>query len=265
MNKSEKKYPLKGFIDTHLHTAPDIQPRLINDIEAAKTALNEKMGAVVIKSHVEPTSGRARLAQQATGCKVFGGVCLNSSVGGLNVDAVKTSAAMGGKVVWLPTITRKLIDADFYGNNQEVLEDIFTTIIDHDLILATGHLRVEDIFQVLDQAVSMGVEKIIINHPLTRVVGATIPEQKEMSRKAYLEHCYVACLPHHDHLDPAIMARAIKDIGAKRCIMATDLGQMHNPHPNLGFKRFIDDMLNQGISWRDIKIMCRENPYSLFF
>ncbi len=264
MNRLEKKYPLKGFIDTHLHTAPDIKPRLLSDIEAAEAAQSEKMEAIVIKSHVEPTSGRAVIAQQQTGFKVFGGVCLNSSVGGLNLDAVKTAASMGGKVVWLPTISKDDIDLSCKGD-WEKLEDVFALMVENDLILATGHLQVQDIFQVLDLAGSMGLVKIIINHPLSRVIGASIEEQKEMCRKAYLEHCYVACLPRHDELDPGRIALAIKDVGARRCILATDLGQIYNHNPNIGFKMFIKTLMELGISWKEIKMMCQMNPYQLLF
>lgn len=258
MNRLKKEYLLKGLIDTHLHTAPDSKPRLLSDIEAAEAACKEHMGAIVVKSHFEPTSGRAFIASQSTGFKVFGGVCLNSSVGGLNAESVKSAAAMGGKVVWLPTVS--------YGNinlNYDNLEDIFSVIIENDLVLATGHLSPNDIFWVLDAAHSMGINRIMVNHPLTRVVGASIEEQKEMSRKAYLEHCYVACMPEHDQLNPEIIADAIKEVGAGKCIMATDFGQKHNPYPTEGLKMFISSMLAYGISWKEIQIMCRDNPHRI--
>lgn len=260
MNRLEKKYPLEGFIDTHLHTAPDNRPRILSDINAAEAASNEKMRAIVIKSHVEPTSGRARIVQEATGFKVFGGVCLNNSVGGLNLDAVKTAASIGGKVIWLPTISYADINID-YG----ALEDIFMVMVENDLVLATGHLKVEDIFQVLDMARGMGLEKIIVNHPLTRVVGASIEEQKEMADKAYLEHCYVACMEKHDQLDPRVMVDAIKEVGAQRCIMATDLGQSYNPYPIVGFKMFIKAMMDAGVSWEEIQVMGISNPFKILF
>jgi hypothetical protein len=262
MNRLEKKYPLKGFMDTHLHTAPDNQPRLITDLEAAEAALKEKMRAIVLKSHVEPTSGRAAIAQIATGMKVLGGVCLNRSVGGLKVAAVKTAATQGGKIIWLPTKDRMEFD---FKKDWESLESIFTMIAENDLILATGHLRVGDIFQVLDLARSSQIENIIVNHPLTRVVGASLDEQKEMSRKAFLEHCYVACLPRHDHLNPETIAQAINEIGSRKTILATDLGQKHNMHPTDGFKLFINTIMEYGVSWKDIKKMCIRNPYRIFF
>lgn len=260
MNRLEKKYPLEGFIDTHIHTAPDDRPRILSDIGAAEAASNERMRAIVIKSHVEPTSGRARIVREATGFNVFGGVCLNNSVGGLNLDAVKTAASIGGKVIWLPTIFYADIKLD-YG----VLEDIFTVIVENDLVLATGHLGVEDIFQVLDMARSMGLEKLIVNHPLTRVVGASIEEQKEMARNAYMEHCYVACMEKHDQLDLKVVAEAIKEVGARRCIMATDFGQYHNPYPTEGFKMYIKAMMDEGVSQKEIGVMGITNPSKLLF
>lgn len=264
MNRLKGKYPLKGFVDTHLHTAPDIKPRKLTDTEAARAASREQMRAIVIKSHAEPTSSRAVLAEQATGFKVFGGVCLNNSVGGLNYEAVKTTVSLGGKIVWLPTVSRDEIDLTLKENLGK-LEEIFVVIAENDLVLATGHLKVEDIFNVLDLAVSMGLKKIIINHPLTGVVGATIDEQREMSHNAFLEHCYVACLPRHDGLNPALIAETVKEVGAKNCILATDLGQIYNPEPVEGFKVFIDLMMERGISWQNIEKMCILNPCSLFF
>lgn len=68
------------------------------------------------------------------------------------------------------------------------------------MVLATGHLSPQEIFQVLDLCRSLKVEKVLINHPLTRVVGASLDEQKEMARHAYLEHCWVATMPRHDNL-----------------------------------------------------------------
>jgi hypothetical protein len=258
-NILKEKYPLKGFFDTHLHTAPDVKPRILSDVEAASLARKERMRAIILKSHLEPTAGRAMIAKELSGVEVIGGICLNQSVGGLNPEAVKATAALGGRIVWLPTISYSHIDI-----NNEFMEDILQIIAQKDLVLGTGHLSVEDIFTVLDSAKSLGIRKLMVNHPLTRVVGATIDQQKDMSRYAYLEHCFVACMEKHDKLDPALMGESIKYVGPERCIMATDFGQAHNPPPVEGMKMFIKAMLENGISWKDIVTMCSENPGKLF-
>lgn len=250
---------LEGFVDTHIHTAPDVKPRLLNDVEAAEDALKEGMQAVVLKSHAEPTSGRASIAEKLTGLRVIGGVCLNSSVGGLNAEAVEAAAGLGGRFVWLPTVSYP--DAFKLEN----LEEVVNAVSEHDMVLATGHLKAPDIFKVIDEALSAGVKRLLVNHPLTRVVGASFDEQKEMSRHAYLEHCYVACMPGHDRLDPQVIADAVHYVGPERCIMATDFGQQHNPRPVRGMKMFVKSMMEHGLSQKDINRMCVENPSRLLF
>ncbi len=259
MENLKNKNLLEGFIDTHVHTSPDIKPRILNDIEAACEAKQEKMKAIVIKSHVESTAGRAQIAEKISKFKVIGGVCLNSSAGGLNPDAVKVASELGGKIVWFPTISAPDISI-----NYENTESILNIITEKELVLATGHLKPNDIFSLIDYAKSLKIKKIIVNHPLTGVVGATIEEQKEMSKYAYLEHCFVACMEKHDNLDPNVIADAIKEIGPERCIMATDFGQAHNPAPVEGMKMFIGSMIECGIKEKYINKMCIQNPFKLF-
>ena len=55
----------------------------------------------MLKAHEGSTAERAALL----GDGVFGGVVLNSPVGGANPDAVMVAARLGGRVVWLPTIS----------------------------------------------------------------------------------------------------------------------------------------------------------------
>ena len=259
MENLKNKYMLEGFIDTHIHTSPDIKPRILNDVEAANDAKQEKMKSIIIKSHVESTAGRAKIAELISGFKVIGGVCLNSSAGGLNPDAVKVTAELGGKIVWFPTISAPDISI-----NYENIESILNIITEKELVLATGHLKPDDIFLLFDCAKSLKIKKIIVNHPLTEVVGASIDEQKEMSRYAYLEHCFVACMEKHDNLDPKIIADAITEIGPEKCIMATDFGQAHNPVPTIGMKMFINSMIECGIKEKNINKMCIHNPSKLF-
>ena len=254
----EKPYPLEGFTDTHIHTSPDIKPRLWTDIEAAVDAKEEKMNSIVIKSHYEPTSGRAIIASEVTDFSVYGGVVLNNSVGGLNVDAVKSSAMIGGKFVWFPTISYSSIQI-----NWSHVEDILHVAKENQMVIATGHLKSDDIFTLLDMAKSLGIWRIIVNHPLTKVVGASLDEQVEMSKYAYLEHCMVACMERHDNLDPVLIKDSIKKVGANRCLMATDFGQIHNPRPVNGMKMFINSMISEGISIDEIYSMCKDNPNKL--
>lgn len=89
--EARSKALLKGAIDTHIHTAPDIYPRSVTVVEAAHGARAAGMKAILVKSHCTDTSDRAELASKLTGFAVFGGVTLNYPVGGLNIHAVRES------------------------------------------------------------------------------------------------------------------------------------------------------------------------------
>ena len=55
---------LEGSIDVHIHSAPDIFPRIMNDVDLALSAKQEGMRAILIKSHVVITADRAEIASQ---------------------------------------------------------------------------------------------------------------------------------------------------------------------------------------------------------
>lgn len=175
-------------------------------------------------------------------------------MGGLNPHAVEVSVEMGGKFVWFPTISYSSVEMDW-----AKVEEILQIVAENNMVVATGHLKPADIFTLIDMARSLGIWRIIVNHPLTRVVGASLDEQVEISARAYLEHCYAACMENHDKFDSGFN----KKIGAKRCLMVTDFGQIHNPSPVNGMKMFINSMLEKGVSIEEISILCMENPQKL--
>ena len=98
---------LRGAVDFHIHTAPDLFPRKMDDLGLAGAARDAGMAAIVLKCHHMLTADRARMAQRlCPEVHVFGGLALTvPSCGGLNPDAVKVATPMGGKIIWLPTIS----------------------------------------------------------------------------------------------------------------------------------------------------------------
>ena len=257
---SNQNHLLDGVVDIHIHTSPDIRPRFESDIDAALNAKNEHMHAIVLKSHVEPTTGRAKIASKISQFPVFGGVVLNNSVGGLNPDAVSSCAELGGKFVWLPTTSVSSVEI-----NMQKIEEIIHVIADNNMVLLTGHLKAKEILPIIDIARSQGIWKIVVNHPFASVVSATLDEQVEMSKYAYLEHCYVTCMKLHNNLDPIHIVDSIKKIGADRCLMATDFGQEHNPSPVNGMKMYIKTLKDLGIKNGEITKMSVENPKKLIY
>src|SRR4029453_12749706 len=64
--------------------------------------------AVVLKSHDYPTAALAAVVDRVVdGVRVFGGICCDREVGGVNPAAVETALRIGAKIVWLPTLTSR--------------------------------------------------------------------------------------------------------------------------------------------------------------
>lgn len=264
---------LKGVIDLHVHTSPSFRDRLLDDIELAKEASAEEMKAIVIKSHTGSTVERAIIAKKVIpNIDIFGGICLNKWVGGLNPDAVRLSSDLGGKIVWMPTVSAANQPGNF--GNISVLEngDIKHEVVEileiaskNGLIIGTGHLSVEETLSLLEYSESYDIQ-FVANHPLINFINASIEEQKEMVKKgARLEHCYAMCMSKCNRLNPKRIAESILEIGAENCILATDLGQAHNVSPVEGFKEFIEKMLELDISEKAIQEMVIINPSKLLY
>jgi hypothetical protein len=109
---------LRGAIDLHTHAAPSLFDRLLDDVGLAEQARAAGMRAVLYKAHEQDTTGRAALVRRAVpGIQAFGGVVLNHVAGGLNPAAVEASIALGGRMVWMPTMSAAHHVAHFGGSH----------------------------------------------------------------------------------------------------------------------------------------------------
>src|SRR5262245_19189868 len=94
-----------GAIDLHIHSYPCIFPRLADDREVVRAAVEAGMKAVMLKCHHEPTVSRAYLLQsEFPEIQIFGGIVMNQFVGGINPAAAEVALALGAREVWMPTI-----------------------------------------------------------------------------------------------------------------------------------------------------------------
>src|ERR1035437_9377125 len=73
---------LEGAYDLHVHSYPDLMPRVADDIELAERAKDAGMGGFVLKSHYAPTAERAWLVRKVVpGIQAVGSVVFNHFVG----------------------------------------------------------------------------------------------------------------------------------------------------------------------------------------
>ena len=100
-----QRVDLRGSYDLHIHTAPCIYPRYLDDVEAALQARDVGMRGIMLKSHHESTTSRAyHTARAVPGIKVYGGIVLNHFVGGISPASVQVALEQGAKQIWMPTV-----------------------------------------------------------------------------------------------------------------------------------------------------------------
>jgi len=279
---------LEGAIDIHIHSAPDIFPRILNDIDIALMAKEQGMAAILIKNHLFSTAERATVTGQVANFPVFGGIALNLYVGGLNLMAVEGALKLGAKEIWLPTIhavhylsqkdhvptlakeLKKEIKGiyllDQEGKIKEELYPILRKIAEYNVALGTGHISIEEAKAVVKEAAHIGVKKIVITHPLATFLNYSYDDMKELLENGatFIEHVFNDVTRQVAHpISPQKIAETIKAIGAAHVIMSTDSGQWLNPIPAQQMGIFIKEMLDLGISENEIRLMVSTNPSRL--
>ncbi len=288
---------LKGAYDLHVHSAPDVLPRLMDDLEMAQRIVDRGMGGYAIKSHYFCTAERAELVRSVyPGCDAVGTITLNRSVGGINPSAVEMAGRAGTKLVWLPTSdsaherahvfdgnpnkklpywAQILIDMEKEGiaappisvvtENGAVTEEMVTVleiIAKYDMILATSHISHQETFAVVKEAHKRGVKKIIITHADFPTTFYTVEEQRELAGYgALMEHCYTTWATGKIDIETSIAQ--IKALGPERVIIATDLGQATSVYPDEGMAIYAQKLLDSGISEDDVRQMFVHNQRML--
>ncbi len=170
-----------GMTDLHAHAAPSLLPRHGDD--RATVAAEHAVGfsTVVLKAHEGSTVERAA----AAGDGAYGGVVLNSPAGGANPDAVEVAARLGGRVVWMPTVSARThkagasspelaVHRGFELRPVDVIADgillrqwfeVLDVVAAHDLLLASGHLSADETVVLFREARRRGVRRLMVNHP----------------------------------------------------------------------------------------------------
>ena len=250
---------VQGSIDMHLHPGPDLVPRRVDALEAARQAQQMMMRAIVLKNHHYSTAPLAIIVSQLVpGIEVIGSICLDFEVGGLNFHALEASAKLGAKVVWMPTMTSA-------NSRAKMNRTLGRTLEGEGLFI--GHLSPVETFALVEAARAMGIWKLVITHASEgEFVEQSLSledQQRLVQMGAFIEYAGGSLLPSSFGHDPAPMAEAIKSIGAKHFIMSTDLGQAWNPPPAEGMRIFISAMIRNGITKQEIELMAKVNPAKL--
>ena len=246
---------LKGAFDFRIHAGPEPERERRTDyLEAGRDAYEVEMAGFVLMKHRHPTALAAyALNRMYPGFHAIGSIVLNTSVGGLNPNAVEAAAKLSVKVVWMPTQdagTIRLVDAP------DDVEAVLEIAKSFGMAVASTHASFADTKLLARLARSVGLERFVVTNPVSRF-GADEGSQL-LSHDLYVE---LPFLSYYDGQDAGERLRAdIEKIGADRCIVSTDFGQWTNPPPAEGMRMAIAAMLDAGMGEGAITRVVRRNP-----
>lgn len=284
---------VRGAYDVHIHVAPDVMRRRIDDVTLAERFASVGLAGFVLKSHYAPTAERAAVVRRAEpGATALGAVTLNASVGGLNPVAVEIAGRGGAKFVWLPTVDsanqrhcqatepegatppmwarlqEDLRNEGMAADPVHVLNEegevvpaarqVFRLIARHRMVLATGHLHADEIAAVVDAAAKEGVERMVVTHPEFTSQRVPVERQRELAaRGALLERCFTT--PYTGKVAWETWFRAIREAGPEHSVISSDLGQPFNPPVEDGLAICADRLLGEGFTEADVRTMTVHN------
>lgn len=288
---------VEGAYDLHIHVAPDIVDRRIDDVGLARRYREVGLAGFALKSHYVPTAERAAVVRGLVPeVRTLGAVTLNGSVGGMNPVAVEIAAREGARMVWMPTVDAanqrnsraqappgakppmwarvqdELRDQGIAVPPIEVIgpaggvlpevRDVLRTVARHAIVLATGHLGRDEIFAVVDAAVEEGVRRIVVTHPEFTSQRLDAADQRALAeRGALLERCFTT--PYTGKVAWAEMLANIRAAGPRHSVLSSDLGQPFNPPVEEGLPLMADHLLDAGFTEEEVHTMAVTNTVAL--
>jgi hypothetical protein len=219
---------LAGAIDIHVHAGPHIfsSPRRVDPVQAAVTARDAGMRAIVFMDVFEMSNGTAWLVNRVVpDFKTYGGLIMNTVYGGMNPRAVKTALSYGDGAKYVSFGAHstyfqaaregRKVDGVFVPLSElypkfksEELDRCIRIPIDSDpgpeldeilgLIAArpetylnTGHVSVEEGMRLVELSAQYGIKNVLVASSVTKI--ATIDQLKTMAAQgAFIEYTLAA-------------------------------------------------------------------------
>lgn len=279
------KITLGGAIDLHCHFGPESvigTPHSVDAFDAARDAVALGFAAIVLKSHDFPSNAVAHaVATVVPDVRVYGSICCDFCIGGLNPGAVETALRDGAAVVWLPTISSQqdvengvaamlnipgvgIELLDEHGRLRDEVEQILALVQQYDAIAATGHTSRAEHFAVAENFARRG--RLVVTHAMNFGAGPhlTAGDCVELaSLGAYIELAAATCMASHGP-GPAEVVAAIDAIGPEMVVLSTDYGWNDQlPRPAIGLHDYAAALWDAGASETQLREMACDNPARL--
>jgi len=283
-------FDMTGTIDLHVHTGPDLFPRLGDDLAIARDCAAGGMAGMAVKCHFQGTEVRAQLVNQVVeNFTMFGGVTLNYGVGGINPIAVESSLAVGGSIVWGPSghakhhgeVTGQLggwgnktmnlsvpegstgitvLDDD--GQLIDAAKEILRLVKEHDALFATSHLGPADVLALVDEARATGT-RILVNHVLYIPKTDMSFVKEVVDRGAMVEMCSVLVGGFWNKVSAEDVQAIIGLVGHESIVLSSDAGGPNTSMPRESLRVFANNLIYYGIPEDHVRHMMTESPRRL--
>src|SRR5262245_20433927 len=267
--RAEVARALKGSIDIHMHTDPDIAPRPVDAIEVVKLAKSYGLRAIVLKNHYESTAAQAYLMRKIVpGIEIFGAITMDLTNGGVNPAAVEHMAKLKGgygKVVWFPTYdseasarnakpSRPFARVSKDGVLTPESKEVISIVAKYGLTMATGHVSPEEGLLLISESRGQGVQRMVVTHAMDD--DWTVPQMQEAARMgAFIEFAKPV-----GGTTVAEYADGIRKVGPAFCIVS-ETGVSFLPAQLVG--AFLPALRAEGFTEKDLEVMMKINPAKL--
>ncbi|MGM4893202.1 DUF6282 family protein [Tardiphaga sp. 839_C3_N1_4] len=280
---------LVDAIDLHCHSGPAAMPRILDHYEEMQDAAAAGFRAVLYKDHFYPGMAHAIILEKLfpqLGVHLYSGVALNNASGGINPHAVDHAIKLGGKIVWMPTLSaanhinvqasgqaknfpktsQKMLDPipltalDANGKLTDDTRKVIDLIAEANIILAGGHLHVSEQHVLFEEAKHRGVKKMMVNHP-TYVVGFADSDIRQLvALGVTMEHSICMFIEGKSKKFSADdLAHLIEIAGVEHTILSSDLGLLGSQRPVDGFRSITQMLLDLQMPHASIKKLISEN------
>ena len=288
---------LKGVIDIHVHSGPDLYRRIQDHFELARDARAAGFRALVLKSHNFPTAARAHMVRkEVSGIDVFGSIVLNLHMGGLNPVAVETAIKYGAKQVYLPTVDAvnhtvltggqvgqhgkgltvqgglseytlklpRLRIIDEKGQLLPEVREIVRMVAEANIILNAGHISYQEMEALAVATKSAGARKVVVDHPFFSRISLDMQE-KLIASGWKMNYTTGELFPRWWAVSAEDFAAAIRRVGPRNILISSDCGQLHNPPAVEAMRLTIQLLLEEDFKADEIRAMFHDNGAELLY